>query len=89
VLQKREEKQFEQGVEDAVTKYSSNPDRENRDLRLLIRLFVTSLLQIQRIKHLLARDCYFTAKGAEAGDPYIVVDFIRQTTDSKGDLANS
>jgi hypothetical protein len=49
---------------------------------------VTGLLRLQRTKRLLARDCYFIAKEAEAGDPCVVADPAKQTIDSKDDLAD-
>jgi len=56
MLQKKEEKQFEQDIKDAVTEYSYNLDKENKDPRLLARSSMTGLLQPQRTKRLLARE---------------------------------
>jgi hypothetical protein len=89
VLQKKEEKQFEQDIKDAVAKYSNDLDRESRDPRLFVESSVTGLLQLQQTKRFLAKDCYFTAKEAKARDPCVVADPTRQTTDSEDDLADS
>jgi hypothetical protein len=37
---------------------------------------------------LLARDCYFTAKEAKAGDPCVVEDFVEQTIEFEDDLVD-
>jgi len=53
---------------------------------------VTNLLrpqQLQRIRHELARDCYYTAKEAKAGDPLLVDDPTEKTTDSKDNPVDS
>jgi len=53
---------------------------------------VTDLLRPQRpqrIRHEPARDCYYTAKEAEAGDPLLVDDPAEKTTDSEDDPADS
>jgi len=52
---------------------------------------VTDLLRLQRpqrIKREPARDCYYTAEEAEAGDPLLVDDPAEKTTDSKDDPAD-
>jgi hypothetical protein len=83
VLQKAEEKQREQDIEDAFAARDSN--EEDRDPTVPF-VFMREILRPQRIKHLPARDCYFTAEEAEAGDPRVVEDPINQTTDSENEL---
>ena len=49
---------------------------------------MTDHLRPQRIKRLLAKDCYYTVEEAEAGDPLVVEDPAEKTTDSEDDLAD-
>jgi hypothetical protein len=52
---------------------------------------VTDILQPQRpqrIKREPARDCYYTAEEAEAGDPLLVDDPAEKITDSEDDLVD-
>lgn len=46
---------------------------------------MTDHLQLHRIKRKLVRDCYYTAKEVEVGDPLLVDNPTEATTDSKDD----
>jgi hypothetical protein len=74
VLQKQKEKlkeQDKQDIEDVIA--TDDSDKEVRKPRP------------QRIKRKPARDCYYTAKEAEAGDPLLVDNPAKTTTDSEHD----
>jgi len=80
VQRKQEEKQLEQDINNAIAK--GDLDDKDRDPKNLLQPLS------QRIKRLPARDCYFTAKEAKAGNPCVVKDPAEQTTESKDDLAD-
>ena len=61
-------------------------DKEHRDPILPQDTSVTDLLWPQRLQHIRhepARDCYYTAKEAKAGDPLLVNDPAEKTTNSE------
>jgi hypothetical protein len=83
VLQKGEEKQLQQSIEDALA--AGDPDEEDQDPTVPF-VSVTELLRPQRLRRLPARDRYFTEEEAEAGDPRVVEDPADQTTESEDEL---
>jgi hypothetical protein len=93
VLKQAEEKQLEQDIEDAFAMGDlddedidpANPYVSTQDLLQQQE----ELLWPQRIKRLLARDSYYTAEEAKAGDPRVVEDPADQTTDSEAELGDS
>jgi hypothetical protein len=90
-LQEQEE-QEEQRIKDALAMHKRDSDKEHKDPTLPWDAFVTDLLRPQRpqrIRHEPARDCYYTAKEAKAGDPLLVNDPAEKTTDSEDNLADS
>jgi hypothetical protein len=70
--------------------YRGDSDEKHRDPTLPWDASVTDLLRPQRLQHIKrepARDCYYTAEEAEAGD-LLVDDPAEKTTDSEDDPAD-
>ena len=80
MLKEQEENQREQDIEVAIDVHQGDLDEEHGDLLRPQRP--------QRIKRQPARDCYFTAEEAEAGDPHVVENPAEETTESENDLAD-
>jgi hypothetical protein len=76
------EQQHKAYIDNAIAE--NNKDDEDRD-SLTVAI---DLLRPQRIKRQPARDCYFTAEEAEAGDTLVVQDPVGETTDSEDQLAD-